>query len=1130
MSGRIQLRPSGGARRPKSALRADVMVEYAPVRQRSESTLRRAAHLATQAIAAKACAVCWVSSNSVRLIATYGIGKNRQARSLPKDFSWFAPEEIAASHKPEVVQKILDFLGVDGYSFVVAVPLWSHLGDSMGAMLLLDTEPRDLPPEDLEVLSGIADLAMDGINAALTAGASASANPLEAALLQAKESLIAFDPSGKIFAWNAGAEDIYGRPAQSMIGKAFFELIPSESRAEFELLLQELQQKPIAPSEVTRLHQSGFRLQVRSSLHAIRSSNGVLEGFLELSGLSANPERMAAVGHFRSLVEHLPMVFVQTDAKGLVRFAEGRVLLEQQRTRQDLLGRSVFELYKNHPEVISALEVALRGESLHRVVSWSGRFFELWASPLLQGGRFIGSNILAVDITEQHQHQEQTKQSAQVVVQRIEQLLDSLPVLLISFNQNGTITLLEGAGVVHFGGEAVAARWLGQPIQRLFAQDPIVSNLIEGALAGEEFNVAFEFRGLQIEVFVRPTLEDGVFVGSSAVVLDRSESHYATARTDQLRAEFLQQQTLLSSVFETIDQGVTIANKHSQIEYVSPVFARMLDYAPEEMLGREVLEFVHPEARQTLQNAQRERNEGWRGQYRHLALRKDGSSVLLEVSAFPRLDPQGEVIGSIALLRDVTLESEHAEEFDALKHQLEQQREFALSIANSLRSGLVVTDHNAKYQFINPAFSELLGYTLLDLQSLTPFDLVYHEDHKLLEMALEQRRKGQNTTYRYRLVHKDGHLIHVEARATPRLGQQMEIVGTITIIEDITEQLLLEQAAHHARRALERESRNAVLVANAVSDGLLFIAADNLIEYANPAAVSILGAQHAKEVIGRRSREWVYGADLEALRANRQALEQGQSPSIRLRVQRPSGELIPVLLTAHPRLERQKLVGSIVVLNDLRPELEQEARQQEQQQVLLESQARYRELFMQAQAVRERLELVDHIRNVATLCETVRDLVQTVVETLAQTLGIKLVSIYFLQDETLVLQHQVGYNAVIERFALSDGGVMVRAVTKRHVELIPDAHKDADFRYPMPDVRSELAVPILSGQNVLGVINLESDMVAAFDQDHAHLLVQVAERIANKIEITQKLEQYQTLEQQYQALLSQNQVPLERVN
>jgi PAS domain S-box-containing protein len=808
----------------------------------------------------------------------------------------------------------------------------------------------------------------------------------------------------------------------------------------------------------------------------------------------------------------------------LVRFIEGSVLEQSQHNRQDLLGRSVFDLYKNHPDVLAAFEVILRGDTLHRVVQWGEQFFEFWATPLLQSGRFVGSNVLAVDISQQHQSQENTKQMALEVSRRIEQLLDSLPILLISFDTTGTITLLEGQGVVHFGGESAAAQWIGQPVQALASQDPILGNLVESALEGAEFNVTFEFRGLQIEVFVRPITQNGKYLGSSAVVLDRSQSQVSQslAQLEYAQAQFAEQQAFLGSVFETIDQGVTIVSQNGTFEYVSPVFARMLEYTPEEMIGRSLLEFVPQEAISILQNARQERNQGWRGLYRHPALRKDGSHRMLEVNSFPRHDAHGQLLGgSVALLRDVTLESEHAEEFSALKDQLEQEREFALAITNGLQLGLIVSDNHANYQYINPAFTALLGYPLEEVRTLTPFDLVFEEDHHLLQMALEQRRLGQASTYRYRLRHKHGHLLHVEAQASPRYNSAGQLIGTITILQDITEQLALEQAAHHARRALERENRNAIMVANAVSDGLLFVGSDNLIEYANPGAVKILGETHQKNLIGKRSRDWVYPDDLLHLRSYRQALEQGQSPSIRIRVQRQNGEVIPALVSVYPRLEQRKLIGAIIMLHDLRAELEREQQQAEQQAVLLESQARYRELFMQSQAVRERLELVDHIRNVATLSETVQDLVQTVVETLSQTLGVRLVSIYFLQNEDLVLQHQVGYSAVIERFALSAGGVMVRSVKKRHVELIKDARSEADFRYPMPSIRSELAVPILSGQKVLGVINLESEEVGAFDENHAHLLVQVAERIANKLEMTQKLEQYKELEAQYQQLRSQ---------
>lgn len=625
---------------------------------------------------------------------------------------------------------------------------------------------------------------------------------------------------------------------------------------------------------------------------------------------------------------------------------------------------------------------------------------------------------------------------------------------------------------------------------------------------------------MQVEVFVRPTLENGIFIGSNAVVLNLRDSVADAVVTQQLRAEFTQRSALTDTIFETIDQGVTVTNQHGELEYISPVFAQMLGYSPDEMLGKSMLFFIPKEEHLVLLNAKQERSEGWRGQYRHQAQRKDGSLITLEVNSFPRQSQNG-INGSIALVRDISLEIEHAQEFSNLKLESERELEFGISIAKGLKVGLVIFSVAGRFEYVNPAFIQLLGYTFEEIKDFSAFDLVYRDDHAIMKVALEEYARGETSRYRYRLLHKDGHIVHVEAQSAPRRATDGSLLGIITTLDNITEQIALEQAANLAKKAFERESRNAIMIANAVPDGLLFVSAENLIEYANPSAVGLLGAQHQKELIGQRSRDWVYAPDIKRLRSLRSVLERGVSPTIQVQAQHPNGNLIPVSVTVHPRLERQKIVGSIIVIKDLRPELEQQKQLQEQQRVLLESQTRYRDLFLQSQAARARLELVDHIRNVAMLCDTVDGLVKVVVETLSQTLGTKLVSIYFLEDQELVMQHQVGYSSVITHFALSNGGVMVRAVSKPQVELITDAHTEADFRYPMPSIRSELAVPILSGQRVLGVINLESEEVAAFGQDDAHLLVQVAERIANKLEITQKLEQYQKLEQQYQALLEQ---------
>ncbi|MFN3265645.1 MAG: PAS domain S-box protein, partial [Deinococcales bacterium] len=672
--------------------------------------------------------MCWVLDDTVQLIASHGINKSRHLRCIPEDFSYFVPERIMTTSEPETLRKIGDFLGVKGFRRFVAVPLWSYSGDSMGAMLLFDPGSKSLTVKDLEALSGIADLAMDGIHAALKSSRVVGDHPLENALMQAKESMIAFDTDAKIFAWNEGAAQMYGRSAKEMLGASFYSLIPPEQHTDFTQVLEELGNKPVAPREVTRLHQSGFRLQVRSSLSAIFSADGSVQGYLELSGLSADPERMAAVEHFRSLVEHLPMVFVQTDAKGLVQFIEGQVVEKAGFVRHELIGRSVLKLYRNHPSVLEALEVALRGESLHRVVQWRGRYFDFWATPLRQKSRFLGCNMLAVDITDWYQERENFKWQATKGSERIRQLLSNLPVLLIAFDAAGKITLLEGQGVIHFGGEELAQAWIGEPIQRLVEQDLIVSNLVESALAGDAFEAEFEFLGFQLEVFVEPIFEDGVFVGSNAVVLNRRPSSFDLETMQHMKAEYARLHDLNESIFASIDQGVIVTNEQSEFVYVSPVFAQFLGYTPAELLGKSMFEYVaEKEQPRLLMTSQKDKV----GRYRLWALHKDGSQVLLEVSAFARHSAGATLGGSVALVRTVTPNGEYGLESDTLT-QLEQEREQAFAIANSVLVGLVLLTPRGVCLYANPAFCALSGYALKDLQKLSPFDLVYQDDHNLL--------------------------------------------------------------------------------------------------------------------------------------------------------------------------------------------------------------------------------------------------------------------------------------------------------------------------------------------------------------------------------------------------------------
>jgi len=77
-----------------------------------------------------------------------------------------------------------------------------------------------------------------------------------------------------------------------------------------------------------------------------------------------------------------------------------------------------------------------------------------------------------------------------------------------------------------------------------------------------------------------------------------------------------------------------------------------------------------------------------------------------------------------------------------------------------------------------------------------------------------------------------------------------------------------------------------------------------------------------------------------------------------------------------------------------------------------------------------------------------------------------------------------------------DEGLVGWVATNRRPALVPDVTKDARYVASFPATRSELVVPILFSDNLLGVINVESRQTGFFDDEDRQLLEVVANHCA----------------------------------
>ena len=243
-----------------------------------------------------------------------------------------------------------------------------------------------------------------------------------------------------------------------------------------------------------------------------------------------------------------------------------------------------------------------------------------------------------------------------------------------------------------------------------------------------------------------------------------------------------QSELAAAAVIEGMSDGVMLVNMKGEIVYVNKAFEKLLGYKASELMGRSALELPTYSKSKDRERAREyllkviENNSTV--PIDMSAITKGGVEIPINFTASVIRDSRSKPRTLVAVVRDVS-ERKRAEE------TLRDSEELSRGMLEAATSGIYLLQ-DGRFQYVNPLFEQISGYTLDELKGLYSLDYVHPEDReKVREKAIDVLKGQSSLPYEFRLIKKDSELIWVLDRvASIQYKGKRSVLGTIM---DVTE-------------------------------------------------------------------------------------------------------------------------------------------------------------------------------------------------------------------------------------------------------------------------------------------------------------------------------------------------------
>ncbi|HAL56241.1 MAG TPA: hypothetical protein DCP63_07155, partial [Bacteroidetes bacterium] len=643
------------------------------------------------------------------------------------------------------------------------------------------------------------------------------------------DAIVLLDQNARVTFASPSAEMILGYSPADLIGKSALEHIHPDDVAEMRVVLEFVLREPGAASrkEYRARHSDGhwvwIEAIVKNSL-AATTINAIVINYRDISERRRAEETVRAIQRgtataageefFRSLVLELSKSLQTRYAfVGRIRARDGsKVQTIAFSDRGSIVGNIEYELqgsasraaidqgFKFHPKDVrracpdDQVVQRLQAESFLGVPLFSSKGHVLGILAVLDDRPMAGSSIstsflkiFAARAGAELERLRSEERSA-MLAQAVEGVSDC--VSLTDLDEN--IILVNDAFLKTYGYEEHEI--IGKPIEvlRSTKNDPrVIRSLLQskmsGGWKGEIWNKRKDGTDFPIDLSTSVIRDEhGTLVAFAGIASDITERKKAEAELVKLRRAV---EASSEVVFMTDPQGI--------MPYVNPAFTNVYGYSAAEVVGRvtpRILRAGHLDPKiytgfwSTILNKQ---SVTWE----IVNKTKSGKLITVDSSANPILDRSGNILGFLAIQRDIT------ERILAEEAVRESEKRYRSLFQGNPHSMWVYDMETLAFLDVNDAAIDHYGYSRPEFLSMTIAEIRPPEDVPRLRESVLQRGDRFYAAGLWQHRRKDGRIIDVEigSHAIDFAGKR----ATVVLATDVTERKQAEEAIRDKLQRLQ---------------------------------------------------------------------------------------------------------------------------------------------------------------------------------------------------------------------------------------------------------------------------------------------------------------------------------------